>query len=167
MYQVLKGKKAPTLSAYEPKRSISGRRGMSAPAKAGALRLVIIAAHPNVAQSRWRRDPLPATVIIVAVAAPPVPPPRPANEEDPAVAMHEMAVAMNEMAVIKVVPIADMTIPGRHMTGPCGHSGTAGNQGSAMAVPATEAAMAASKTMAATATAMTKRHSKRGQHYNC
>src|SRR3974377_1363753 len=118
MYQVLKGKKAPTLSAYEPKRSISGRRGMSAPAKAGALRLVIVAAHPDVAQSRWRRNPLPATVIIVAVAAPPVPPPWPADEEDTAVAMHEVAV-------MKVIPIADMTIPGCHMTGPCGHAGAA------------------------------------------
>src|SRR3974390_1359068 len=102
MYQVLKGKKATTLSAYEPKRSISGRRGTSAPAKAGALRLVIIAAHPNVAESRWRRDPLPTTVIIVAVAAPPVPPPWPADEEDPAVAMQEMA---------------GVTIPGRQSTG--------------------------------------------------
>src|SRR3974377_2261663 len=156
MYQVLKGKKATTLSAYEPKRSISGRRGTSAPAKAGAFRLVIIAAHPNVAESRWGRDPLPTTVIIVAVAAPPVPPPWPADEEDPAVAMHEMAV---------------VTIPGRHMTGPCGHAGAAGNQGSAIAMPATEATMAASKTgMAATeatmaaTTAMTKRHSQRGEH---
>ena len=156
MYQVLKGKKATTLSAYEPKRSISGRRGMSAPAKAGALRLVIIAAHPNVAESRWRRDPLPTTVIIVAVAAPPVPPPWPADEEDPAVAMHEMAVVMNEMAVVKVVPIGDMTIPGRHMTGPCEATMAA----SKTSMAATEATMAAT-------TAMTKRQSQRGQHYNC
>src|SRR3974390_1402912 len=91
MYQVLKGKKATTLSAYEPKRSFSGRWDTSGPAKAGALRLVIIAAHPNGAQSRWRGDPLPATVIIVAVAAPPVRPPWPAGEEDPA--MHEMPVS--------------------------------------------------------------------------
>ena len=115
--------------------------------------------------------------------------------------MHEMAVAMEEMAAIKVMPIADTTIPGRHMPGPCGHAGAAGNQGSAMAVPATEATMAGSKatmaagkaTMAAskatmatseatmtagkttmatteatmTTAAMTKRHGKRGQQYNC
>ena len=120
MCQVPESKKAAPLSVYEPKRSFGKRRGKSAPAKAGAVRLVIVAAHPDVAQSRWRRNPLPATVIIVAVAAPPVPPPWPADEEDTAVAMHEVAV-------MKVIPIADMTIPGCHMTGPCGHAGAAGN----------------------------------------
>src|SRR5262249_18102846 len=49
------------------------------------------------------RDPLPATTIVVAVTTPP----RPADEENPSVAMHEVTV-------MKAVPIAGTTSPGSH-----------------------------------------------------
>src|SRR5262249_22539397 len=106
------------------------------------------------------RAQLQAAVIRVAIAAPP---PWPADEEDPAMAMHEMAVI--ETAVIKAV--AGMTVPGGHMTGPCGHAGAAGDRGTAVAAPsgshvpatptthmaATHATMAATHATMAAATA--------------
>src|SRR5262245_3136602 len=93
--------------------------------------LVVAATDPDPLRTPSGRDPLPATTVVVAE----ITPPRPADEENP-------SMAMDKVAVMKAMPIARTTgpsshavtvpgshaatVPGSHVPTPRAHAGAAG-----------------------------------------
>src|SRR5262249_62106711 len=87
---------------------------------------------------RWRpqpaRPPLPATTTVAAVT----PPPRPADEENPSVAMHKVTVMKAVLIAGTTSPGSDAaTVPGSHVPAPRVHASAASKCGTVAATPTT------------------------------